>query len=93
MEQPFTITYTNYFKVGNRTFAFRKKELFEISNTPKYMPIKNNSGSKGWWINKEWFSLDKIKQLIINKSINIDVTNLAWYTQIELNEVFNLHKL
>lgn len=93
MEEPFTITYSNYFKVGNRTFAFRKKELFEITNTPKYMPIKNNSGSNGWWINKEWFSLDKVKKIIVNEPIEIDVTNIQWYKQCELQEVFNLHKL
>lgn len=93
MEIPYTITYSNHFKVGNKTFAFRKKCLFDITNTPKYLEIKSNNGSNGYWINREWYSLDKVKRIIINEPIEVDVTNLAWYTQIELDEVFNLHKL
>lgn len=92
MDKPYTITYSNYFKVGDKTFAFRKKELFDVSKMPKHMPIKSNNGSNGYWINREWYSLTKIKQLIINQPIKIDVSNLAWYTQIELDEVFNLEK-
>ena len=89
---PYTITYTNYFKVDNKIFAFRKKELFNISTTPKHLPIKSNNGSNGYWINREWYSLSRIKQLIINEPLKVDVSNLQWNEQAELDEVFNLIK-
>lgn len=87
---PFTIVYSNYFKVDNETFAFRKKMLFKITDTPKYLPIQNNGGSIGYWINRKWHSLTKIKSLIINQPIEIDISNLQWFRQVELKECFNL---
>lgn len=85
-----TITYTNYFKIDNKTFAFRKKELFEISLVPNWMPLKDNSGSKGYWINSKWYSFSKIKTMIVSENITVDVSKLQWYKQVELTEVFNL---
>lgn len=86
----YIITYSNYFKVDNKTFAFRKKNLFDITNTPKLLELKDNNGSKGYWINRRWFSLTKINGLIINKEIKVDVSDLQWHEQIKLDEVFNL---
>jgi hypothetical protein len=86
------IIYSNHFKVDDRTFAFRKKRLFDITNTPRYLPEQNNSGSIGYWLNRKWFSLTKIKSIILNEPINIDITGLQWYQQIELTECFNLDK-
>ncbi len=85
----YIITYTNYFKVDNKTFAFRQKELFEITNTPTWLELKNNNGSKGYWINRKWYSLTKIKELIVIEEKQIDITNLQWYEQEQLNHVFN----
>ena len=85
-----TILYTNYFKVANKTFAFKKTVLFDISNIPTKLDLKDNNGSKGYWINREWYSLNKIKSLIVKDEIKVDVNELQWYRKIELEEVFNV---
>ena len=90
MTTPYTITYSNHFKVGDNTFAFRNKELFNITKTPTYISLKQNNGSKGYWINREWFSLTKIKSIITNTPITVDVSNLNWDHQCRLDGVFNL---
>ena len=84
------ILYTNYFKIENRTFAFRNKVLFDITKTPTNLDLKDNNGSKGYWLNRQWYSLSKIKSLIVKDEIILDVSDLQWYRQIELNQVFNL---
>lgn len=91
LDNSYFITYSNYFKIGNKTFSFRNKELFDITNSPIHLPIKDNNGSKGYWINREWFSLTKIKNIVAKKEIKIDVSDLQWYQQINLEEVFNLN--
>jgi hypothetical protein len=85
-----TIVYSNYFHLENRVFAFRKKELFDITYTPKHLELKNNNNCLGYWINRKWFSLSKLKPLVIKEKIEIDVGHLQWYEQINLREVFNL---
>jgi len=40
METLYTITYSNHFAIENRTFAFRKKMLFDITDTPKFLELK-----------------------------------------------------
>lgn len=90
MSTLYIITYSNHFKVDNKTFAFRKKMLFDITNTPSHLPIKDNNGSKGYWLNRKWFSLTKIQDLIVNEPKEVDVTDCQWYQQIELDECFNL---
>jgi hypothetical protein len=84
------IIYSNHFKVDDRTFAFRKKLLFDITDTPRYLPEQNNSGSRGYWINRRWFSLSKIKTIVLNEPKEVDIKGLAWYQQINLTECFNL---
>jgi hypothetical protein len=88
--ESYTIQYSNYFKVDTLTFAFKKKLLFDVTNTPVYKPILENNGSKGWWINRKWYSISKIALLIKKEPIVIDVSNLQWFQQIELEECFNL---
>lgn len=82
------ITYSNHFKIGYKTFAFRKKILFDITKIPTQIELKNNNGSVGYWINRKWFSISKIQELIIKIPIIIDVSTLQWYLQIKLDEVF-----
>ena len=84
------ITYSNHFKIGGKTYAFRKKELFDITSNPKCIPLKDNNGSKGYWLNRSWYSLTKIKDFITETPIDVNVSNLSWNVQIELDEVFNL---
>jgi hypothetical protein len=88
--ESYTITYSNYFKIDNLLFAFKKKLLFDVTETPIYKPILENNGSKGWWINRKWYSISKIALLIKKEPIIIDVSNLQWCQQIELEECFNL---
>lgn len=86
----YTIKYSNHFKIENRVFAFRKKFLFDITTIPKYLPLQNNSGSNGYWINRKWYSVSKLKDIVISEPKEVDVSNLQWYRQIELDECFNL---
>jgi hypothetical protein len=64
--------------------------LFEITDTPKYLELQNNSGSNGYWINRKWYSLTKLQGLVIKEPKTIDVSDLQWYEQINLDECFNL---
>lgn len=90
LDNTYFITYSNYFEFENRLFAFRKKELFEIGSTPTHLPLKDNNGSKGYWINRKWLSLSAIQRLIQKEEKTVDVSDLQWYQQIQLDEVFNL---
>lgn len=90
MEEPYTITYTNYFIIEDKTFAFRKKHLFDITSTPFYKPLLNNNGSIGMWVNRKWISLESMQKLIKKEEITKDISNLQMYQQCHLEECFNL---
>jgi hypothetical protein len=92
-DEPYIITYSNYFKVNNKTFAFKKGNLFDVTKTPTFKPILENNGSKGWWIDRVWYSFSKVKSLVVNEPINVDVTDLQWYQQERLNNCFHLELL
>jgi hypothetical protein len=82
------ITYSNHFEYDGNLYAFRKKELFCITNTPVHIPF--NKVAKCWIINRKQVYQSTIQKLIINKPIKVDVTSLNWNVQCELDEVFNL---
>jgi hypothetical protein len=86
----YVITYSNHFKISDTIFAFRKKELFEISKIPIYKKQIEVSGCKGYWLKGKFYSLSKLKELIVNEPIDVDVSDLQWYQQEQLNHVFNL---
>jgi hypothetical protein len=90
LDNDYFITYSNYFEVDNKRFAFRRKQLFDITNLPIKLDLKYNNGSKGYWINRNWFSLSKIKSIIKSEKNVVDVSNLQWYQQINLDFVFNI---
>ena len=90
LDNEYFITYSNHFKFEGKTFAFRKKELFDITGIPKHLELKNNNNCFGYWINRKWLSLSKIKTMIKNEKIKVDVSSLQWYQQINLDKVFNL---
>ena len=70
--------------------SYRKKVLFDITSIPNALFLTNNNGSNGYWINRKWLSESKIKELIKQEPKQVDVSNLQWYQQINLDEVFNL---
>ena len=84
-EKPYIITYSNHFEFDGRVLAFRKKELFDITETPKYIKFVGH-----WNINRKQLSVSKAKELIKHEAKKVDVTELQWYVQEELNHVFNL---
>ena len=84
------IIYSNHFQLENRVFALRKKQLFDITNLPKLIELKDNNNCLGYWINRKWFTLSKLKPLVKTEEKIIDVSSLQWYEQINLKEVFNL---
>lgn len=86
----YLITYSNYFIIEGRTFSFRKKQLFDITNTPKLIELKDNNNCLGYWINRKWYSLSKLKHLVVKENVEVDISDLQWFEQINLQEVFNL---
>ena len=90
LDNKYIIIYSNYFKIDDKTFSFRKKILFDITNLPLKIELKNNNNCLGYWINRKWFSLSKIKELVKIENLIVDVSDLQWYDQIKLEHVFNL---
>lgn len=90
LDNTYLIEYSNYFELEGRTFSFRKKELFDITGTPRHIPLKENNNCFGYWINRKWLSRSKIEDIIIREPKKIDVSDLQWYDQIKLDHVFNL---
>lgn len=89
----YKIVYSNHFNFEGKIFAFRKQLLFDITFCPNYKPIQANGTSKGWMINRKWLSVTKAKGLANKRiPIEIDVSDLQWCTQIELDKCFNLEK-
>lgn len=82
------ITYSNYLIFECQILAFRKKELFNITNTPTL--IQFNNSANAWIVNRKHLSKLKASKLLINEPKRIDVSSLQWYQQINLDEVFNL---
>lgn len=87
LDNEYFITYSNYFKIDDKVFSFRKKALFDITNTPKQLQLKDNNNCLGYWINRNWYTLSKLKPLIKLESIKKDVSDLQWYEQIKLDHV------
>ena len=85
-----TITYSNFFEIENRVFAFRKKELFDITTIPILVNLKDNNKCLGYWINRKWFTLSKLEPLVKIGQKVVDISSLQWYEQVHLIEVFNL---
>ena len=88
LDNKYIITYSNYFKIENKVFSFRKKVLFDITETPKQLELKDNNNCLGYWISRKWFSLSKIKELVKVGLIKKDITDLQWHEQIKLDYVF-----
>lgn len=76
------IIYSNHFELENRFFAFRKKHLFDITNIPKLIELKDNNNCLGYWINRKWFTLSKLKPLVKTEEKIIDVSSLQWYEKL-----------
>jgi hypothetical protein len=89
LDNSYFITYSNHFELENKTFAFRKKQLFDITNIPKLLELNDNN-CLGYWINRKWYNFSKLKPLVKIENKVIDVSDLQWYDQIKLDHVFNL---
>lgn len=85
LQKPYIITYKYTFEFNNRILAFRKKELFDITDMPKHIKFVGH-----WNINRVQLSMVKAKELCKPTEVNKDVTDLQWYQQEQLNHVFNL---
>jgi len=88
LDNTYFITYSNHFELEGKTFAFRKKRLFDISNIPVLINLKDNNNCQGYWINRKWFSLSKLKPLVRMEERIVDASELQWYIQERLNHVF-----
>jgi hypothetical protein len=92
LDNTYFIYYSNHFELDGRTFAFRKKQLFDITSIPISINLKDNNNCQGYWINRKWFSLSKLKPIVKMEPKIVDVSDLQWYYQINLDNVFNLKK-
>jgi len=90
LDNDYFITYSNYFKIDGKVFAFRKKVLFDITNLPIKIELKDNNNCLGYWINRKWYSLSKLEPLVKKENVKKDVSILQWNEQIHLDYVFNL---
>lgn len=88
LNNEYKITYNYTLEFEGVLLAFRKKELFNISNLPIHIPF--NKSANAWLIKRKPLSLSKAKDLTTNKQVTVDVTELQWYQQEQLNHVFNL---
>lgn len=84
--EKYIITYSNSFVFEGQTFAFRKKELFNVTEMPKIIKRSN----QGWWIGRVLLTESKVKELLTKTEVKKDITDLQWYQQEQLNNVFNL---
>lgn len=82
-EIPYMIEYNYTFEFNGRLLGFRKKELFDITETPKHIKFFGH-----WNINRKQLSVSKAKELIKNNKITKDISELQWYEQERLNHVF-----
>lgn len=91
METPnkYLITYSNYLIFEGQTLAFRCKELFNITNLPIHIAF--NLSANCWIINRKHLSKSKAKELLIKEPKQVDVSDMQWYQQEQLNHVFNLN--
>ena len=90
LDNTYIITYSNHFEFNGKVLAYRKKILFDITSIPNALFLTNNNGSNGYWINRKWLSESRIKALLINESKQVNVSDLQWYQQINLDKVFNI---
>lgn len=96
MENPnkYIITYSNHFEFNGKTFAFRKRELFDISLYPTWIPLKENNGSLGCFVNRKWLSKSVAKELASKMMPKeVDISSMEWNIQIIMDECFNLEQI
>ena len=82
------ITYSNSFRYEGLLLAFRRKKLFNITNTP--LLISYNENCKCWLVNRKQLTISKIKQIATTNPVKVDVSDLQWNIQINLDHCFNL---
>ena len=82
---PYIITYSNWFDFEGKTLAFRKGELFDITNVPKHIPFVGH-----WNVSRKQLSKGKAQELVKQELKEVDVSSLQWYQQEQLNHIFNL---
>mgnify|MGYP003602286530 CR=1 FL=1 len=82
------ITYSNSFQFEGVLLAFRKKQLFNINDTPLLIPYNENC--KCWIVNRKQLTISKIKELATDNPVKVDISDLQWNIQINLDHCFNL---
>ena len=90
LDNSYFVIYSNYFKFEGKVYAFRKKTLFDITNTPQLKKQVDNNKCLGYYLNRKFLSLPKIKLLVINETFKVDISELQWFEQINIDLVINL---
>lgn len=79
------VTYKFGFVTAGKTYGFKQKNLFCLSDSPpRYINIKEHSGSKGWWIDSEWVSFKKAKEILTEINHEVEITMFDFATQCEV---------
>jgi len=84
IDKSYIITYSNWFEFNGKILAYRKKVLFDITETPKALFISNNNGSHGYWINRKWLSESgtSFRQALYFKEIGFNLHDTMMYRKI-----------
>lgn len=84
----YLIEYSNHFEFNGCLLAFRKQELFNITDVPNHIPF--NKIANCWIVNRKQLSKKKAQELVKKEHIIKDLSELQWYQQEQLKHVFNL---
>ena len=81
-----TVTYNNLIEFNGRKLAFKSKNLWDITGSPKMIP----ESEKGWYVNRMLPTKLKAKSLVKTQETVIDLSGIAWniQEQIKLGETF-----
>lgn len=86
-----TVFYTYGFTYNDEIYVFKSKNLFKIQgNLPPKLIQMSNNGTNGYWIGREFLTLNKIKELTKEINFELDISGIQWYIQeqIKLGEYF-----
>jgi len=74
------VTYTNYLEFNSRKLAFKAKNLWDITDTPRMIP----QSEKGWYVNRMLLTLMQAKSLVKTKETTINLDGIQWYLQEQI---------
>jgi len=85
IEQKEFVKYIHGFEYAGKLYGFKNKNLFLLSgSSPEYIEMKVNHNQKGYYLGRDFVSLEKIKPITKEINLTVDISNLQWYIQEDL---------